>query len=176
MFKPRTWDCLFLTSLFQHWEWSRAYPTHALDRSLGWKVLVRIKKRSHDHGINSRDRIPGRIPLVTKYRDEMYYFLLKKVIAILRSIFSYYVSNRHFLCQILQCTTTNAVLKYWPQNLDNFLKIIQGGPKKSLWYDLEEKCLRNSKIFFDGVFLSIYSHLLKKLELSKLCRKKDIGL
>jgi hypothetical protein len=30
--------------------------------------------------------------------------------------------------------------------------------------------LRNSKIFFDGLFLSIYSHLLKKLELSKLCR------
>ena len=28
--------------------------------------------------------------------------------------------------------------------------------------------VRNSKIFFDGVFLSIYSHLLKKLELSKL--------
>ena len=30
----------------------------------------------------------------------------------------------------------------------------------------------NSKIFFDGVFLSIFSHLLKKLKLSKLCRKK----
>ena len=29
---------------------------------------------------------------------------------------------------------------------------IQGGPRKSLWCDLEEKCLRNSKIFFDGVF------------------------
>ena len=27
-------------------------------------------------------------------------------------------------------------------------------------------------MFFDGVFLSIYSHLLKKLELFKLCRKK----
>jgi hypothetical protein len=36
--------------------------------------------------------------------------------------------------------------------------------------------LRNSKIFFDGVFLSIYSHLLKKLEISKLCRKKVMGL
>ena len=32
--------------------------------------------------------------------------------------------------------------------------------------------MRNSKIFFDGVFLSIYSHLLKKLELSMLCRKQ----
>ena len=53
---------------------------------------------------------------------------------------------------------------------------IQGGPKKSLWCDLEEKCWRNSKIFFDGVFLSIYSHLLKKLEISKLGRKKVIGL
>ena len=31
---------------------------------------------------------------------------------------------------------------------------MQGGPKKSLWCDLEEKCLWNSKIFFDGVFLS----------------------
>ena len=50
--------------------------------------------------------------------------------------------------------------------------LLQGGPKKSLWCDLEERCLRNSKIFFDGVFLSIYSHLLKKSELSKLRRKK----
>jgi hypothetical protein len=50
------------------------------------------------------------------------------------------------------------------------------GPKKSLWIDLEEKCLRNSKIFFDGVFLSIYSHLFKNLEFSKLYRKKVIGL
>ena len=48
--------------------------------------------------------------------------------------------------------------------------------KKSLLCDLEEKCLRNSKIFFDGVFLSIYLHLLKKLELSKLCKKKVTGL
>ena len=35
--------------------------------------------------------------------------------------------------------------------------------------------LRNSKISFDGVFLSIYSHLVKKLDLSKLCRKKSYG-
>ena len=48
---------------------------------------------------------------------------------------------------------------------------LQGGPKKSLWCDLDEKCLWNSKKNY-GVFLSIYSHLLKKLELSKLCRKK----
>ena len=50
-----------------------------------------------------------------------------------------------------------------------------GWSKKSLCCDLEEKCLRNSKMFFDGVFLSIYSHLLKKLELFKLCRKKSYG-
>ena len=30
-------------------------------------------------------------------------------------------------------------------------------------------------MLFDGVFLSIYSHLLKKLELSRLCRKKSYG-
>ena len=53
---------------------------------------------------------------------------------------------------------------------------VQGGLKKSLWCDLEEKCLWNSKIFFDGVFLFIYSHLVKKLELSKLFRKKVKGL
>ena len=33
----------------------------------------------------------------------------------------------------------------------------------------------NSKIFFDGVFLSIYSHFLEKLERSKLCKKKLWG-
>ena len=32
--------------------------------------------------------------------------------------------------------------------------IVQGGPKKSLRCDLEEECLRNSKIFFDGFFLT----------------------
>ena len=37
---------------------------------------------------------------------------------------------------------------------------------------LGKKCLRNSNIFFDGVFHSIYSNLLKKLELSRLCIKK----
>ena len=37
--------------------------------------------------------------------------------------------------------------------------------QKSLWFDLEEKCFGNSKMFFFyGVFLSIYSHLFKKLE------------
>ena len=55
-------------------------------------------------------------------------------------------------------------------------KNVQGGPKKSLQCDLEEKCLRNSKMFFNGVFLSIHAHLLKKLELSKLYRKKVIRL
>ena len=58
----------------------------------------------------------------------------------------------------------------------SFLIYLQGGPKKNLWCDLEEKCLWNSKIFFDGVFLCIYSHLLKKLELFELNRKKVIGL
>ena len=53
---------------------------------------------------------------------------------------------------------------------------VQGGSKKSLWCDLEEKCLRNSKIFFDGVFLSMYAHLVKKFQLSKLSRKKVMGL
>ena len=61
--------------------------------------------------------------------------------------------------------------------LNGLLKVIciQGGPKKRLWCDLEEKFLRNSKIFFDGVFLSIYSHLLKNLELSNLIEKKLWG-
>ena len=42
--------------------------------------------------------------------------------------------------------------------------------------DLEEKCLRNSRIFLKESFsLHIYSHLVKKLELSELCRKKNYG-
>ena len=48
---------------------------------------------------------------------------------------------------------------------------IQGGPKK-IGIGLEEKYLRNSKIFFNEHFLYPFSHLIKKLELSKLCRKK----
>ena len=52
-----------------------------------------------------------------------------------------------------------------------------GGSKKSLWNNLEEKCLRKSKMLFDGVFLSMFSHLLKKLELSKLrIKKSDVAL
>ena len=50
--------------------------------------------------------------------------------------------------------------------ISSFSNFIQGVPKKSLWCDIDEKCLWNSKIFFDGVFLYTYSHLLKKLELS----------
>ena len=67
-------------------------------------------------------------------------------------------------------------LSYFKAQIKTIKKIIQGGPKKSLWCDLEEKCLRNSKSFFDGVFLSIYSHLFKKFELSMLCRKKVMRL
>ena len=44
--------------------------------------------------------------------------------------------------------------------------------QKKILFDLEEKCLRNSEVFFDGVFPSLYSHLLKKLELFKLCRNQ----
>ena len=65
------------------------------------------------------------------------------------------------------------IISWWWISLNS--KYLQGGPKKSLWCDLEEKCLRNSKIFFDGVFPSMYSHLLKKLELFKLCIKKSNG-
>ena len=56
-----------------------------------------------------------------------------------------------------------------------YIQYIQGGKKKFMMWS-REKCLWNSKIFFYGVFLSINSHLLKKLELSKLFRKKVIGL
>ena len=35
---------------------------------------------------------------------------------------------------------------------------------------------KTSNIFFDGAFLSIYLHLLMKLDLSKLCKKKVMGL
>ena len=48
--------------------------------------------------------------------------------------------------------------------------------KKSLRCDLEEKCLRNSKIYFDGVFLSIYSRLLKKLEKLWGSKNRENGL
>ena len=54
--------------------------------------------------------------------------------------------------------------------------VYTGWSKKNLLCDLEEKCLRNSKMFFDRVFLSINSDLLKKLELLKFCRKNVIGL
>ena len=47
-----------------------------------------------------------------------------------------------------------------------------GVSKKSF----EEKRMRNTKIFFNGVFLSIDLHLLKKLELFRSCRKKVTGL
>ena len=72
----------------------------------------------------------------------------------------------------------NKNMYIWLPGADCYITFhwIQGGPKKSLWIDLAEKCLRNTKIFFDGVFLSINSHLFKKLDLSKLHRKKVIGL
>ena len=71
-----------------------------------------------------------------------------------------------------QCSYSNKV-----HRTDSFiqnLQYIQDGPKKSLIH-LQKKRLRISKRFFDKVFFSIYSHLLKKLELSKLCRKNIYG-
>ena len=49
--------------------------------------------------------------------------------------------------------------------------IVQGGQKKSLWCDLEEKCLGNSKKTINVVFLSVYLHLLEKLDLYELWKK-----
>ena len=61
----------------------------------------------------------GRIKLNKKGSRNIYVFLLKKVIAILRSI-SRNALVSIFLCQIL--LFTNAVLESWPQKRDNFLK------------------------------------------------------
>ena len=69
----------------------------------------------------------------------------------------------------------NFVFRYTPSINSFYFLRTTGWSKKSLWGDLEEKCLRNSKMVFDGVFHSVYSHLLKKLELSKSCRKKIMG-
>ena len=49
---------------------------------------------------------------------------------------------------------------------------LQGGPKKSLLIGLEKKCLWTSKIFFDGVFLFIYSNLYKKIRFLSNLKKK----
>ena len=46
----------------------------------------------------------------------------------------------------------------------DLLTVYTGWSKKKFMMYLEEKCLLNSKIFFDGVFLSIYSHLLSYIE------------
>ena len=53
---------------------------------------------------------------------------------------------------------------------------IQGGPKKVQDVIQRKGVGEILKYFFDGVFLSINSHLLNKLELSKLCRKQVMGL
>ena len=42
--------------------------------------------------------------------------------------------------------------------LYSWMHYIQGGQKKSLWCDLEEKYLRNSKLFFMESF-SLYIHI-----------------
>ena len=52
----------------------------------------------------------------------------------------------------------------WSKYKCSFRRNVQGGPKKS---DLEEKCLRNFKMFFDGVIIIII--------IFKLCRKKNYG-
>ena len=62
--------------------------------------------------------------------------------------------------------SSSYLIRFVPSLFSIYLWVINynytGWSKKSFLCDLEEKCLRNSKIFFDGVFLSIYSHLLKK--------------
>ena len=70
-------------------EWSRVLPhtNTALTTPLAEKFWLEEKKRSHDYGINSKDTIPDRIPLATKYREEMYYSL---------PIFRPFFVNKHF--------------------------------------------------------------------------------
>ena len=49
--------------------------------------------------------------------------------------------------------------------------IYTGGPKKFMNWSRGKIVWKILKFVFDGVFLSIYSQLLKNLELSKLCKK-----
>ena len=91
-----------------------------------------------------------------------YNFLLYQLMFIIIKICVYYIN-----CVFIITSEANANGKTMYYYAGKKYRVVQ-----SLWCDLEEKCLGNSKIFFDGVFLSIYSHLLKKLELSELNRKK----
>ena len=50
---------------------------------------------------------------------------------------------------------------------DNKLKLLYGVVQKKVYKSIKRKSVLEIQIF-GGVFLSMYSHLLKKLELSKL--------
>ena len=57
-----------------------------------------------------------------------------------------------------------------------FLLVYTGWSKKKFMMWSGGKVFEKFGNIFYGVFLSIYSHLLKKFELSKLCGKKVMGL
>ena len=79
---------------------------------------------------------------------------------------------RHFYLKMdMECTFFLHILILVKTRPISFLLVVlfyyknikyTGWSKKSLWCDLEEKW--NYKILFDGVFFSIYSHLLKKVK------------
>ena len=88
------------------------------------------------------------------------------------SLLPSYICQRTLISPSYQCVYIWFGYKNSPSfhMFQHFLKYIcTGWSKKKLWCDLEEKCLINSKIFFDGVFLSLYSHLLKKLKFKTDC-------
>ena len=75
VFKHQSWACFFFKPQSLGSGLGRySTHTHTLDHQL--KSLGQKKKLSHGHGINSRDTIPHRIPLATKYKEEMYYYKL----------------------------------------------------------------------------------------------------
>ena len=98
------------------------------------------------------------------YNIKIYTYIVQGELVRPSKIYTY-IYSMYFAVYLYIYINKNVQINIQKQNI--FKYICTGWSKKSLWCDLEEKCLGNSKIVFDGVFLYTYSHQFKKLKLSK---------
>ena len=104
-----------------------------------------------------------------------YLLLMQKCWISVDSIFIFFVIIT-FILYIINAVYIHPILRGSYFNLANSKLVdLQGCQKKVYALIWRDSFWEISKIFFDEVLLSIYSNLVKKLDLSKLCKKKGYG-
>ena len=145
------------------------YVSCRMERSIRYYMILKRKPQQHQ-----KKKLRGWVILIEFFEIQIYQrnvFYLLPSFEICLSISGIRLSEgllNNFLLLYFIASSGGSISKwfgsfgyiiYW-QIFISLYDNIHGGPKQSLWINLEENCLRNSKMFFDGVFLLLQRRYL----------------